>query len=51
MHPLEGLEKIDCKDIQIVFQESDQRIRDQYRAKCPNLITDKYTFHVMSVRE
>jgi hypothetical protein len=55
--PLDGLGKINCEDVQLVFQESDQWIRDQYRAKCPNLVTDKYTFnknkyifYVMSVR-
>jgi 4-amino-4-deoxy-L-arabinose transferase-like glycosyltransferase len=55
--PLDGLNQVNCEDIQLVFQESDQWIRDQYRAKCPNLITDKYTFndskyifYVMSVR-
>lgn len=55
--PLDGLNIVNCNDIQIVFQESDQWLRDQYRAKCPNLITDKYTFndskyifYVMSVR-
>ncbi|MFA5962113.1 MAG: glycosyltransferase family 39 protein [Parcubacteria group bacterium] len=56
--PFDGLNQINCEDVQLVFQESDQWIRDQYRAKCPNLITDKYTFnknkyifYVMSVRE
>lgn len=56
--PLDGLNSIDCEDIQIVFQESDQWLRDQYRAKCPNLQTDKYSFdkkkyifYVMSSRE
>ncbi|MCX6762027.1 MAG: glycosyltransferase family 39 protein [Candidatus Moranbacteria bacterium] len=55
--PLDGLNNINCDDVQIVFQESDQWLRDQYRGKCPNLITDKYTFndskyvfYVMSVR-
>jgi hypothetical protein len=55
--PLDGLNQVNCEDIQLVFQESDQWIRDQYRAKCPNLITDKYSFdgskyifYVMSVR-
>jgi 4-amino-4-deoxy-L-arabinose transferase-like glycosyltransferase len=56
--PLDGLNQINCEDVHLVFQESDQWIRDQYRAKCPNLITGKYTFnknkyifYVMSVRE
>lgn len=56
--PTDGLNNISCEDIQLVFQESDQWIRDQYRSKCPNLITDKYAFdenkyifYVMSVRQ
>jgi hypothetical protein len=56
--PLDGLNQINCDDVQLVFQESNQWLRDQYRAKCPNLVTDKYTFnknkyifYVLSVRE
>ncbi|HAI74056.1 MAG TPA: hypothetical protein DCS28_02960 [Candidatus Moranbacteria bacterium] len=56
--PADGLNSVNCDDIQIVFQESDQWLRDQYRAKCPNLQTDKYNFnknkyifYVMSSRE
>ncbi len=56
--PLDGIGIVNCDDIQIVFQESDQWLRDQYRAKCPNLITDKYAFddnkyifYVMSARQ
>jgi len=55
--PIDGLNSINCDDVQLVFQESDQWIRDQYRAKCSGLATDKYTFndnkyifYVMSVR-
>lgn len=56
--PVDGLNRVDCNDIQIVFQESDQWLRDQYRAKCPGLRTDrysfeksKYVFYVMSVAQ
>ncbi len=56
--PMDGLNNVNCDDIQIVFQESNQWLRDQYRAKCSNLQTDKYSFnknkyifYVMSSRE
>ena len=42
--PVDGIEKVNCEDIQIVFQESDQWLRNEYRAKCPGMRTDKYSF-------
>ena len=54
--PLDGIGKVDCNDIQIVFFDSDQWLRDQYRAKCGGMLdtnkfsfgnNSKYTFFVM----
>jgi hypothetical protein len=42
--PTEGFSAISCDDPQIVFLESDQWLRDQYRAKCPNLKQKKYSY-------
>lgn len=53
--PIDGIGAISCDDPQIVFQESDQWLRDQYRNRCPGLNTKrfdfdgkKYTFFVVS---
>jgi len=53
--PMDGKSEISCIDPQLVFQESDQWLRDQYREKCPdlkakryNFDNGKYTFWVMS---
>jgi len=42
--PLDGISGIDCEDVQIVFLESDQWLRDQYRNRCPGLTTERHTF-------
>ena len=42
--PIDGIKDVNCEDIQLVFQESDQWLRNQYRDKCPGLYTDKYSF-------
>ncbi|NTU66527.1 MAG: phospholipid carrier-dependent glycosyltransferase [Candidatus Moranbacteria bacterium] len=55
-HPLDALSNVNCDDATIVFFDSDQWIRDQYRAKCNGTLetkkfsfgsNSKYTFFVM----
>ncbi|MFA6047570.1 MAG: glycosyltransferase family 39 protein [Parcubacteria group bacterium] len=53
--PTDGIGQINCDDPQIVFLESDQWLRDQYKNNCPSLQqkrylynNGKYTFWVMS---
>lgn len=54
--PLDGRTAISCDDPMLVFLESDQWLRDQYKGKCPNLKSrrygydnSKYLFWVMGV--
>lgn len=42
--PMDGRSAISCEDPQLVFQESDQWLRDQYRERCPNLKSRRYTY-------
>lgn len=58
-HPLDGVDKIDCDNVNIVFFDSDQWLRDQYRAKCSGTLetkkfsfgdNSKYTFFVMQTK-
>jgi hypothetical protein len=53
--PTEGIGQINCDDPQLVFLESDQWLRDQYKNNCPDLKqkrylydNGKYTFWVMN---
>jgi len=55
-HPSDSLDKINCDNATIVFFDSDQWLRDQYRAKCDGMLetkkfsfgsNNKYTFFVM----
>lgn len=55
MRPMDNIQNISCDDPQIVFLESDQWLRDQYRSRCPDLKSrrfgydnSKYSFWVMS---
>jgi hypothetical protein len=43
-HPLDGFNAISCDDPQIIFMDSDQWLRDQYRNACPGLVTKRYDF-------
>jgi 4-amino-4-deoxy-L-arabinose transferase-like glycosyltransferase len=52
---VDGIGQINCDDPQLVFLESDQWLRDQYKNNCPDLMqkryaydNGKYTFWVMS---
>jgi hypothetical protein len=42
--PIDGFSEISCDDPQVVFLESDQWLRDQYKNKCPDLKQKRYTF-------
>lgn len=42
--PLDGLSSISCDDPLIIFQESDQWLRDQYKNRCPGLSQKRYAF-------
>jgi 4-amino-4-deoxy-L-arabinose transferase-like glycosyltransferase len=44
-HPLDGINNINCDDAQIIFQESDQWLRNQYRNKCPGMHANKYSYN------
>jgi len=44
VRPLEGKDSIICDGTQVVFLESDQWLRDQYKNRCPNLSQQKYTY-------
>jgi hypothetical protein len=44
LKPLEKREEIFCDDPQIVFLESDQWLRDQYKGLCPSLSAKRYSF-------
>jgi 4-amino-4-deoxy-L-arabinose transferase-like glycosyltransferase len=53
--PMEGISKISCDDPLLIFQESDQWLRDQYKSKCPDLVQrriaydyGKYMFWMMA---
>ncbi len=41
--PFEGLATVPCNDTQIVFQTSDDWLREQFQEKCPNLKLQKIT--------
>jgi len=42
--PAEGFLQISCDDPQVVFLESDQQLRDQYKNSCPDLKQKKYLY-------
>jgi hypothetical protein len=44
LKPIEGAKSVSCEDPQIVFLDADQWLRDQYKAKCPNLQQKRKTF-------
>lgn len=42
--PMSGINQVSCEETLIVFHESDQWLRDQYRDKCPNLRQKRYSY-------
>jgi 4-amino-4-deoxy-L-arabinose transferase-like glycosyltransferase len=42
--PMDGVNNISCEDPLLIFQESDQWLRDQYKNKCPNLAQQRYAY-------
>jgi 4-amino-4-deoxy-L-arabinose transferase-like glycosyltransferase len=42
--PMDGVNYISCEDSLLIFQESDQWLRDQYKSKCPNLTQQRYAY-------
>lgn len=43
--PMDAVSDISCEDPQLVFLESDQWLRDQYKARCPDLKSRRYTYN------
>ncbi|HLN18910.1 MAG TPA: hypothetical protein VK255_01940, partial [Patescibacteria group bacterium] len=41
---MDGIGQISCDDSQLVFLESDQWLRDQYKGTCPDLKQKRYNF-------
>jgi 4-amino-4-deoxy-L-arabinose transferase-like glycosyltransferase len=42
--PMEGFKYVSCEDPLIIFQESDQWLRDQYKNRCPDLIQQRFSY-------
>ena len=42
--PMDGVKQISCDDPQLVFLESDQWLRDQYKNSCPGLQQKRYLY-------
>lgn len=42
--PMDGVNNISCEDPLLIFQESDQWLRDQYKNKCPNLTQQRFAY-------
>jgi 4-amino-4-deoxy-L-arabinose transferase-like glycosyltransferase len=42
--PMDGYNYVSCDDSILVFQESDQWLRDQYKNKCPNLTQQRFAY-------
>jgi hypothetical protein len=42
--PMDGVNSISCEDPLLIFQESDQWLRDQYKNKCPNLTQQRFAY-------
>jgi len=42
--PTDGINAISCEDPLLIFQESDQWLRDQYKNKCPNLTQQRFAY-------
>lgn len=42
--PMDGFNYISCEDPLLIFQESDQWLRDQYKNRCPNLTQHRFVY-------